>query len=71
MDDLKVHDIAVQDQVRLASGKSAKVTHMTFYVGAHGPFMHDFTAPANTSNDVQAYIQAKVAEMRAIVEREY
>jgi hypothetical protein len=71
MDDLKVHDIVVQDQVRLAAGKAARTTHLTFYVGAHGPFMQDFLPPNNTQGDIQAFIQQKVADLRAITERQY
>jgi hypothetical protein len=70
-ENLEVHDIAVQDQVRLASGKAGHVKHVTFYVGAHGPFMRDFTEPKNTSSDIQAYIQQTVADLRAITERQY
>ena len=70
-DDLSVHDITVQDQIRLGGGKATPVTHLTFYVGAHGPFMHDFVAPQNGSADVQAYIQQKVADLRGIVQRAY
>ena len=70
-DDLKVHDITMQDQVRLASGKATPVTHVTFYVGSHGPFMKDFEQGSATSDAIQAYIQAKVHELRGITQREY
>ncbi|MBZ5569462.1 MAG: hypothetical protein LAN64_16640 [Acidobacteriia bacterium] len=70
-DNLSVHDITVQDQIRLASGKSGAVKHVVFYVGAHGPFMHDFSAPLNTTADIQAYIQQTVADLRGIVQRQY
>jgi hypothetical protein len=71
MDELTVHDITVQDQIRLGGGKAAKVTHLTFFVGDHGPFMEDFTVPKNTTADIQAYIQQKVADLRGITQRQY
>jgi hypothetical protein len=71
MEELKVHDIVVQDQVRLAAGKAARTTHVTFYVGTHGPFMRDFMPPDNTTANIQAFIQQTVADLRAITERQY
>ena len=70
-DDLSVHDITVQDQIRLAGGKSGKVKHVVFYAGAHGPFMQDFVEPHNTTADIQAYIQQTVSDLRGIVQRQY
>lgn len=71
MDDLAVHDVVVQDQVRLAAGKSAKVKHVTFYVGAQGPFFFDTPDSATWSDLVQAHIQQTVANLRAVTTRQY
>jgi hypothetical protein len=71
MDDLSVHDILVQDQIRLEGGKAGKVTLLQFYVGTHGPFMRDFAPPNNSTADIQAYIQQKVADLRALLSRQY
>jgi hypothetical protein len=66
-----VHDVQIQDQLRLGGGKATKVTHLTFYVGSHGPFQSDFLAPDNTPALIQAYIAQQVQDLRAIVTRTY
>lgn len=71
MDELNVHDIRVQDQLRLGGGKASNVTHVTFYVGSHGPFQKDFIPPDNTPALIQAYIAQTVSDLRSIVTRTY
>lgn len=71
MSDLSVHDITVQDQVRLGRGKAMPVTHVQFYVGEHGPFMGDFEPGPAASAQIQAFIQQKIADLRAITQRQY
>lgn len=71
MSELAVTGIKVQDQTRLGGGKAVRVTHLTFYVGDHGPFEYDFIPPHNTPGEVQAYIQQKLADLRAITNRSY
>lgn len=70
-DDYNVHDIQIQHQVRLAAGKAANVTHLTFYVGSQGPFMHDFPAGQDSEQQIGQYIQQQVAAVRSIVGRAY
>lgn len=71
MSDLAVHDVKLQDMTRLGGGKALRVTHVTFYIGDHGPFDYDFQSPNNTPGEIQAYIQQKVADVRAITNRTY
>ena len=70
-DDLTVHDLVVSQQTRLAGGKAYPVTHVSYYVGTHGPFTQDFQAPGNTPALIQAAIQQQVNDLRAITQREY
>lgn len=71
MSELAVSNIKVQDQTRLGSGKAVRVTHLTFYVGDHGPFEHDFIPPNNTPGEIQAFIQKKISDLREITNRSY
>lgn len=71
MDDLKVHDIRVQSQLKLGGGKSSQVTHVTFYVGDHGPFQKDFEPGQDSPANIQAYITQTVQDLRSIVTRQY
>jgi len=70
-DDLQVHGVVVSNQTRLGSGKAVAVTHVSFYIGDHGPFQHDFIEPNNKPADIQAYIQQQVNDLRSIVTRTY
>ena len=70
-DNLKVHDVVLQEMTRLGGSQAAKVTHLTFYIGTHGPFDADFPAPNNKPGDISNYITQKVSEVRSIVSREY
>jgi hypothetical protein len=69
--ELTVHGIQIQDQTRLANGRATPVTHVTFYIGDHGPFMQDFVEPNNRPADIQAAIQQKITDLRSITAREY
>lgn len=69
--ELTAHNIVLQNHTRLANGRAQFVVHLTFYVGDHGPFQHDFVSPQNTPADIQAYIQQTVTDLRAIVNRAY
>lgn len=71
MEDLTVHDVTIQDQVRLGNGKAVPVRHVTFYVGNHGPFQQDFSPPNNTPALIQAFIAQTVQDVRGIVDRSY
>lgn len=71
MADFTVHDIVVQHQVRLTSGKPKKVTHLQFYVGDSGPFLHDFEGADDTPAARQAYIQQTVNDLRSTLDRVY
>jgi hypothetical protein len=71
MDELTVHDVTMQDQQRLGRGRAMAVTHVTFYVGEHGPFFWDVAPGPQASAEIQAYIQQKVADLRAITQRSY
>lgn len=68
---LQVHNVQVSSQVRLGLGKATPVTHLSFYVGDHGPFTEDFVAPGDTISDIQAFIRQKVADLRTIMETQY
>jgi hypothetical protein len=71
METLTANNITLQDQLRLGGGKAVSVTHLTFYVGSHGPFQNDFVAPNNTPALIQAYIAQKVQDVSSIVNRTY
>jgi hypothetical protein len=69
--DFTVHDVVLQHQIRLASGHSKPVTHLSFFVGAQGPFFHDFEQGQDSPQLIQAHIANKVQELRQIVGRTY
>jgi hypothetical protein len=51
------------------AGTTDKVTQVTFFVGAFGPFHNDFAAGQDTPALINAYVDAKAAELRQIVNR--
>lgn len=66
-----VHDIRVSDAVTLTAGGGKVVRRLSFYVGAHGPFMKDFAAGDDTAQAIQDYIAKQVADLRMIATRQY
>lgn len=70
-DEYAVHDVKTSQTVSLASGKIGQVTHLEFYIGAHGPFLYDFPAGQDSDAQVQQYIRSKVAWVRSIAGGSY
>jgi hypothetical protein len=62
--DLKVHTINVTHQVAPdGKGGMATVKRLSYMVGDHGPFHHQYTPPDGDANKMKSDIQAQVAEL--------
>jgi hypothetical protein len=42
------------------------VERVTYYVGNHGPFTHDFPVGQDNTSAIQAAISTKVAQLQAL-----
>lgn len=66
-DPLAVHDVKVEDVPRFnGTGQTVVVTRVTFYVGAHGPFVREFAPGQATASSIQAAFDAQVSMLRAL-----
>jgi hypothetical protein len=71
-DEYTANNITMQDVASFdGTGRPVKKTRVTFYIGKFGPFMGDFDEGKNKPGDINGFIDAKAAEVRAIVARSY
>lgn len=67
-DDFKVHDIKVSHvQAVDNKGGIGTVKRVTFGIGDHGPFTHDFAESDNAAT-IKAYITAQQQELQSIAD---
>jgi hypothetical protein len=66
--DLSVHDVMLQDVPRFTPSGAVEMTRrLTFYVGAHGPFIKTYPAEQATTDLIRSDIDAQVKQLHAIV----
>jgi hypothetical protein len=68
---LKVHSLKVSHQLTVTpQGQPAVVKNLSYHVGDHGPFHHQYVDGTGTSDKMKSDIGAQVAELASVHEVE-
>jgi hypothetical protein len=65
---MTANNVRIQNTSQFGKGGAiTQVERVTFYVGDHGPFSHDFPAGQDNTVAIRQYIDAKVSYINGLV----